>query len=209
MKIEACRDQDKRVQMKKDRNSKLRKIKQTLKKEEEDDMIKQVEKIEILKDDSRRMFQAVRELKNKEPRKPLLIQKNDSKALTTNKRDHVELITEYFEKLFNDENENSIKDINPIPMKNKFTLEEIKVALKSLRNNKAAGIDELRVEQLKYGPDDTLNEIANILNDMAVTGIPPKEIKQGILVAHQKPNKKQGPLSNLRPIIPYGTYAIV
>ena len=201
MKIEACKDQDKRVQMKKDRNLKLRKIKQTIKREEENEMLKQVEKIEELKDDSRRMYETVRELRNKEPRKPLLIQKNDSKTLTTNKRDHVELITDYFEKLFNDENENCIKEINPTPMENKFTVEEIKVALKSLRNNKAAGIDELKVEQLKYGPDDTLNEIANILNEMAATGIPPTEIKQGILVAHHKPNKKQGPLSNLRPII--------
>ena len=36
---------------------------------------------------------------------------------------------------------------------------------------------------------------------MAETGIRPNEIHQGILSAHQKPKKKQGPLSNLRPII--------
>ena len=36
---------------------------------------------------------------------------------------------------------------------------------------------------------------------MAATGIRPKEINVGYLAAHQKPTKKQGPHTNLRPII--------
>ena len=92
-------------------------------------------------------------------------------------------------------------NIEHTPMKTKFKEEEILKALKSLRNNKAAGVDELRAEQLKYGPINTIKEIANIFNQMAETGERPKELYQGLLVAHQKPGKKQGPIGNLRPII--------
>ena len=39
-------------------------------------------------------------------------------------------------------------------MVNEFTAKEVKNAIKSLKNNKSPGIDELRAEQLKYGPEE-------------------------------------------------------
>ena len=62
-----------------------------------------IEKIEQLQDDSRRMFQAIKDLKSKEPQKPLLLQK-ENKTLTTNKEEQVKLISNFFEKLFADHN---------------------------------------------------------------------------------------------------------
>ena len=86
-------------------------------------------------------------------------------------------------------------------MKTPFTTTEIQKAISSLKNNKSPGIDELRTEQLKYGPTETSKEIADIFNHIAETREKPKETTLGILNPLQKPGKKQGPCANLRPII--------
>ena len=38
-------------------------------------------------------------------------------------------------------------------MKTPFSAEEIKKAVKSLKNGKSAGIDDITAEMLKYGPE--------------------------------------------------------
>ena len=86
-------------------------------------------------------------------------------------------------------------------MEKPFTVEEIKGAIKSLKNGKSAGIDNVYGELLKYGPDTISNEIAKIFNEISESGQYPNEIKGGILVPLQKPGKKAGPPQNLRPII--------
>ena len=72
-------------------------------------------------------------------------------------------------------------------MKSPFTTTEVQKAITSLKNNNSPGIDELRTEQLKYGPIETPKEIANIFNLRAETGEKPKEITLGIL--NQEKNK--------------------
>ena len=86
-------------------------------------------------------------------------------------------------------------------MKTPFTTEEITTAIKKLKNGKTPGVDELKAEQLKYGPTCVATEIAEILNHTAKTGQGPEELKLGILNPLQKPGKKKGPCANLRPII--------
>ena len=57
-------------------------------------------------------------------------------------------------------------------------------------------------EHLKHGPIEELSKkISELLNETATTGLYPKEIKLGQLTPLQKPGKKAGPPSNLRPII--------
>ena len=70
-----------------------------------------------------------------------------------------------------------------------------------MKNGKSAGIDELQPEFLKYAPDCIIEDIADILNETAETGQYPSELRTGILRPLPKPGKKQGPPSNLRPII--------
>ena len=88
----------------------------------------------------------------------------------------------------------------PTDMKSPSTMKEIKLATKSLRNNKCEGSDGLKVELIKNCPDIIFSEIADIYNQTANTGKVPEEIISGIITAIQKPGKSRGPVSNLRPI---------
>ena len=82
-----------------------------------------------------------------------------------------------------------------------FTANEIRKAIAKMKPNKSPGCDEIPVELIKYAPDRINEQIAKIYNNMAETGDIPKEVMYGILKPLQKPNKANGPPSNLRPII--------
>ena len=102
--------------------------------------------------------------------------------------------------MFTKQTEKEIKNILPKKMKRPFTAKEIKDAIKSLKNGKSAGIDNVYGEMLKYGPDAISSEIAEIFNEISESGQYPSEIKEGILIPLQKPGKKAGTPQNLRPI---------
>ena len=68
-------------------------------------------------------------------------------------------------------------------MKTPFTKAEVTTAIKRLKNNKSPGVDEVIVELLKYAPDIVHKQIAEIYNELAVTGKYPIEITQGLLCA--------------------------
>ena len=70
-------------------------------------------------------------------------------------------------------------------MNTPFTATDVETAVKKLKNNKSAGIDQLKTEQLKKGPSNVYGEIADIFNIMAETGEYPREIKTGVLVPLQ------------------------
>ena len=85
-------------------------------------------------------------------------------------------------------------------MKIPCTNEEIQIAINQLQNNKSAGRDNVKAELLKYGTEEIAKEIAIIYNEIARTGVYPKEIVQGVIAAIQKPGKPKEPIENLRPI---------
>jgi len=88
----------------------------------------------------------------------------------------------------------------PQKLQNPFTEQEIQKAVKSLKNNKSAGCDNINAENIKYAPC-LHTHIAYLLNLIAETGNYPDEIKLGLLTPIQKPGKSKGPHENLRPII--------
>ena len=57
-----------------------------------------------------------------------------------------------------------------------FSPKEIETAIKSFKNNKSSGCDNLRAEHLKYAPSEILEEIAVLSDNVAETGKYPKEI---------------------------------
>ncbi|GFR67859.1 RNA-directed DNA polymerase from mobile element jockey-like [Elysia marginata] len=80
-----------------------------------------------------------------------------------------------------------------------WPFEEVRKSFNSLNNNKAPGEDEIHAELLKYGTpllDQTISDIFNTTFNKHEK----IDINGGVLIAIQKPGKKNGPLNNLRPI---------
>ena len=103
--------------------------------------------------------------------------------------------------MFQSSQSQKIKDIPAVPMTTPFTEDEISGAVKSLKNSKSPGNDDICAEHLKSGPKIFNKNIARILNHVAASGEIPSELKTEILVPLQKPGKSRGPPSNLRPVI--------
>ena len=66
-----------------------------------------------------------------------------------------------------------------------FTSNEIKIAVKTLQNNKCEGSDGIKAELLKNCPEIIFKEIAEIFNNTARTGKIPNEIIHGFITALQ------------------------
>jgi len=109
-------------------------------------------------------------------REKIYIEENET---ALNDEQSTKKITEYFESLFNKENEEKLDTVNPVEMKKPFTIEEVKHAVKSLKNNKAPGPDNLSAELIKNSPDELLEKIAILFNNMAKTGSIPEDMKLG------------------------------
>ena len=167
---------------------------------EDEKIDNQLRIIENYKEDTSKCFRAMKELNTKKARKPLIIQNSDGEIAGT-EDEQIKLITEHCQNTFSTNTNDAYPNINPTKMEVPFTSEEIAKAAQSLKNNRSEGEDGLHSEYLKHAPQNVYKEISTLFNIMAETGKYPTEIKQGILTPLQKPGKKPGPPSNLRPII--------
>ena len=195
---ESCSDPEKRSSIQKERNRILKQIKKEVKLEKGKQQLLRIENVESCKNDSRRMFAAVRELNNNLD-KSILVEGPTGYVHSPEQK--VEVITEYFENIFSQDTTNDIPVITPQKLKEPITAEEVNKAVKKLKNNKSPGCDNVQAELIKYGPEIVHQYIADILNTAAETGDYPQELKLGQLIPLPKPNKTKGPVKNLRPII--------
>ena len=132
-------------------------------------------------------------------RNTLILQ--DKTGLTANKTKRAHILTRYFSKQLSSEFADTLQEIPPIDMKVPFSPEEIIKALKSMKNNKSPGIDEINLQHLKCGCEEKSEWISKIFDIVARTGHFPIEIKQGLLVPIQKRDEKRGLPEYLRSII--------
>ena len=190
----------KKQTLKRKRNSKMREIHHKLKTEREENEIRKINSIENAKDDSNKMFKAMRLMNKEKPKEKILI-KLDENTIIVNEDETTKTISKFFENIFNKSNVKDIENVNPTKMKTPFTEIEVENAINKLKNDKSPGTDNITPEQLKCAPKIVHKHIADIFNNMAETGTYPKEIKQGILIPLQKPGKEKGKLDNLRPVI--------
>ena len=204
--INSLKDIGKRKLLKQERN-RVQKLIKDLKRKDNNRILKeQTSEIEACKNDSNRLFATMRILYRKHP-SDLLIEKQGAnnqlkKTVTACPRQQVQLITNHFNNVFNNQDEPGIPRVEPVKMKTPFSEEEVQSAIKSMKNNKSAGIDDVTTELIKYGPlNEISTRIASLLNHIAEHGDTPEEIHKGILVPFQKPGKPKGPCENLRPII--------
>ena len=176
------------------------KIRKRVKENEENKLKTKLEQLENTKDDSNRYFLVMRDLQSKNTNEKLYV-KEEHNMIAGNEKDHIEIITKYFEKMRSPSDKTyNIKEYLPTPMAIPYTKEEIGKAGENLKNGKSAGPDNLHAELIKYASENIHEAIADIY-EMASTGNHPDEVKLGLLAPLQKPNKKRGPPENLRPII--------
>ena len=72
-KIESCNNKEERIELRKKRNKKLNEIKKLKITSEINNIVEKVKELELLKNDSRKMFQSINYLKNRKPSTPLLL----------------------------------------------------------------------------------------------------------------------------------------
>ena len=135
----------------------------------------------------------------KKPKQPLFVKRKDGSVPTTNS-EKAEVIKDHFTAALAPENmKGQIKEYPPTKQTNPITQEEVTKAVKSMKNGKSSGMDDIYVEMIKYAPTEIHLKIAEILNQLHE--VIPEEIVTGLLSALPKPGKARGPPENLRPII--------
>ena len=196
--INSTQNPIRRKQLRDKRNILMEKIHNELTRIKQEKIEKEIQEIEALKDDSNRMYRAVRNLQRTSKKAPLVIDTTEGK--TTDPGTQVNIISDFFNQMFTTSTAAKIDDIPPQKMRDAFTKDEVTKAIRSLKNGKSPGADDLSAEYLKHGPDIVHHRIAELLNHIAETGDFPNEIKHVVLIPLQKPGKKKGPTANLRPV---------
>ena len=146
------------------------------------------------------MFRVIKEIQYQKP-KILLLIKTETGEFTINEKEQAEIIAGHYKIQFS-KNTQVLNKIHsqPTSMNQPFTPEEIKSAIRSLRNNRSAGDDQIKADMLKSASDILQKLLADIYNNISETGEHPLELTLGIIMPIQKPEKPKGPVHNLRPI---------
>ena len=178
-----------------------KKIRRRIAEIEEEKAENVIKKIESSKDDSYKMFKAVKEIKNSSSKRNIIVTEDNGKAVIGDSK-KAEVIRKYFEKQFSDPHidTNSLK-IEKRPLSIPINEHEVKSAIQKLKNNKATGPDNISNELIKCAGPEFVTNYTNIINEAFKGGKNIDCIGEGLLAPNQKPKKPQGPVTNLRPII--------
>ena len=108
-----------------------------------------------------------------------------------NTKDRAEIWIQYFEKLLNTEEPKELikignREINEVEVE-ELTIEDVKKAMRNLKNNKAAGTDGIDPELIKYWGNRLLNRIYELVWQIWEEERTPAEWKERIIVpVHKK-----------------------
>jgi K+/H+ antiporter YhaU regulatory subunit KhtT len=114
----------------------------------------------------------------------------------------LEDITKFYKDFFTRQGEEKLNPWrgDPRPLDNYITADEVGYAVRSLRNNRAVGPDNIPGELYKYGGKELIKEIANLVNSIFECHESVKQIKEGYLFALNKPGQA-AKANKTRPII--------
>ena len=91
---------------------------------EEQELEKDLEEMEMLKNDWNKCYKAIRNLQMKKAQKPLLV-KDENGNIATTENQKIKLITKYFKEVLVPTLETELKKYKPTKMRNPFTRSEI------------------------------------------------------------------------------------
>lgn len=145
------------------------------------------------KNDIRCVFQKVRILANKSKYKANYFSKNDNFDIDDKNNNICEDWRKFFDNLLNIKSDTPYKinsivpAINDLPINtNNFTYKELETVIKSFKNNKAAGIDKIQIETLKFADEATLIKLLKIINNVFNNGNPPTQWTTNIIIPIHK-----------------------
>jgi len=101
-----------------------------------------------------------------------------------NTKKKAEIWEEYFDKLLNTEEPRKLikkgtKEIGKVEVDTEeLTTEDVKEAIRNLKNNKAAGSDGIHLELIKYGGNKLLNRMYELVRQIWMEGRIPEEWKE-------------------------------
>ena len=183
-----------------------KKVKYEVKKWKRETLKKEVEEMEAAqaRNDSHELFKKVRKLAGeKEKIQPAA--KNKEGVLKTAPGDVLDCWKEHFSTHLNTEfprDTNTLRNIPEPPTENQtspFTIEEVKAAIKALKNNKATGFDNIAAETLKAGGPAMAQILLKIINTAFTQGKTPVEWSKGLITPVHKKGDKLDP-ANYRAI---------
>jgi len=133
---------------------------------------------------ARIMYQTINQFKQGCQRKFNVI-RNKKGELAMNTKEIAEIWKEYFDKLLNTEETKELIKIGNREINDEgeeFTLQDVKKAMRNLKNNKAAGTDGIHPELIKYGGNKLLNRVYELVRQILEEERIPEELKETIIV---------------------------
>ena len=116
--IQSCKNKERRIQLKSERNKYINDLHKLKTQIEEEHLLYNISEIERQKDDSRRMFIALKFIQTRGKKNNIVIQHEDRLINNTTKK--IEVITEYFKDCFISKNPAPLTDIVPSGRKDFF-----------------------------------------------------------------------------------------
>jgi hypothetical protein len=191
----------KKREMKLERRRILKKMRKRVNKLRMEEINAKIECINNFKDNAKQ-FEAIKFLKDEKQGAKKLVVNNSEKERIDNEIEAAEFVRLYFESLFHIRDSTSPEAFpdEPRPMSAPITHDEVQIAINKLKNRKAAGLDGISAELVKYGPPELSQMLADLLN-MSLERNEDLGLGVGILTTLLKTGKPVGPVENIRPIV--------
>jgi len=140
---------------------------------------------------TRKMYQTVNQFKKGYQHKFSII-RNKNREMAMNTKEKVEIWKEYFDILLNTEEPRELikkgnKEIGKVEVEvEELTIEDVKKAIRNLKNNKAAVTDGIHSELIKYRGNKLLNKIYELVRQIQEEERVCEEWKETIIVPIHK-----------------------
>ena len=148
----------------------------------------------LKRNNSKKAYQLVRELTRPKQGRVSTIQDKSGKSLTEEK-DILHRWTEYCSELYNHQTTGNPEVLNVSPATNKdnhpILHGEVEAAVKTLKEGKAAGVDNIPGELIKAGGEDMISALTNICNKIWQTGEWPTPWTQSLIITLPKKGNLQ------------------
>jgi len=137
------------------------------------------------------MYQTVNQFKKGYQHKVSIIRSKKGE-LAMNTKEKAEIWKEYFDKLLNTEeprelNKKGNKEIIKVEVEvEQLTLEDVKKAIRNLKNNRVAGTDGIHLELIKYGGNKLLNRMYELVRQVWEEERIHEEWKETIIISIHK-----------------------